>query len=216
MDCKAIIFDLDGTLLDTLGDIADAVNRVLSSRGYPVHSHETYKWFVGDGAKKLIERALPPERLSAPIVEGCLKDFINDYHANWSVATRPYPGITDLIAGLVDKRVRLAVVTNKPHQFAKAMMDYYFDAIAFRPVLGQQDRIPKKPHPQQALAAAATMGVDPAACIFLGDSAVDVETALRAGMQAVGAGWGFRSIQELTDAGAEKILEHPLDLLPMI
>jgi len=215
MDCKAIIFDMDGTLLDTLGDIADAANRVMTSRGYPVHSHEAYKGFVGNGARKLIQRALPPDRLSTPTVETCLKAFIEDYQDHWSVATRPYPGITDLIAGLVDKRIQLAVVTNKPHQFAHAMMDHYFDVHAFGPILGQQDGIPPKPHPQQALASAFAMEVNPSACLFLGDSAVDMETAVRAGMVPIGAGWGFRSEQELTDSGAVKVLHHPEDLLPL-
>ncbi len=216
MDCKAIIFDLDGTLLDTLGDIADAVNRVLVSRGYPVHSKENYKWFVGNGAKRLIENALPPDQLSPAIIEACLKEFIDDYHNHWSVTTHPYPGITDLIAGLMEKRIPMAVVTNKPHRFAQAMMDHYFDTSAFGPILGQQDGIPSKPHPQQALTAAEVMGSRSAACIFLGDSAVDMETAVRAGMQPIGAGWGFRPADELAKAGADAILARPEELLKMI
>ncbi len=216
MNCKAIIFDLDGTLLDTLVDIADAANRVLSSRGYPVHSREAYKWFVGNGARRLIERTLPPDQLSAPIIEACLNDFIIDYNDHWSVATRPYPGITELISGLMDKRMHLCVVTNKPHQFARKMMDYYFETAAFGPILGQRDGIPPKPHPQQAIEAASEIGVNPAACLFIGDSAVDMETAVNAGMQPVGAAWGFRPTKELADAGAVKILNRPQELLAVI
>lgn len=216
MDCKAIIFDLDGTLLDTLGDIADAANRIMSSRGYPVHSHEAYKWFIGDGAKRLIERALPPDQRLSPIITDCLNDFITDYHNHWAVSTRPYPGITDTITDLVSKGIQLAVVTNKPHQSAVDMMDHYFDTANFGPMLGLKDGIPPKPHPQQALFAADTMGVRPETCIFLGDSAVDMKTAARAGMQPVGAAWGFRPTRELAESGAVQILQHPQELLPMI
>ena len=164
----------------------------------------------------LIERALPTDQQTSPVIEACLDDFLTDYHNHWSVVTRPYSGITDLIAGLVEKEIRLAVVTNKPHQFAHAMMDHYFDTAAFGPILGQQNGIPPKPHPQQALTAAEAMGVEPGECIFLGDSAVDIETAIRAGMQPVGAGWGFRPVEELTEAGAVVVLDHPNELLPIL
>ena len=215
-DCKAIIFDLDGTLLDTLGDIADAANRVMASRGYPVHSHEAYKWFIGNGAQRLIERALPPDRRRSPIIAACLQEFITGYNNHWSVLTRPYPGMTDTIACLAANRIQLAVVTNKPHQFALAMMEHYFDTTEFGPILGQQQGIPPKPHPRQALSAADAMGVKPESCIFLGDSAVDMETAVRSGMRPVGAGWGFRPARELAVSGAVQILKHPQELLPMI
>lgn len=216
VDCKAIIFDLDGTLLDTLGDIADAANRVMSARGYPVHSHEDYKGFIGDGAKKLIERALPPDRRLTSIVADCLQAFLTDYHRHWSVSTRPYPGIPDTIGDLVAGGIRLAVVTNKPHPSAVAMMDHYFDATRFGAILGQQDGIPPKPHPQQALSAAKSLEVRPEACIFLGDSAVDMETAVRAGMRPIGAAWGFRPERELAGSGAVQIIRHPQELLQMI
>ena len=110
----------------------------------------------------------------------------------------------------------MAVVTNKPHRFTGLMIDYYFRTVPFRAVLGQQDGIPKKPDPGQALAAARAMDVLPAACLFLGDSAVDMKTAKRAGMLPVGAGWGFRPHRELVDAGAALVLDHPLELLPLL
>lgn len=216
MECKAIIFDLDGTLLDTLGDISDAANRVMASRRYPVHARDAYKWFIGNGSKRLIERALPPHRRLPSIITDCLQDFITDYSDHWSVSTRPYPGIPRVIAALTAGRIQMAVVTNKPHQFACDMMDHYFDTAVFHPILGQREGIPPKPHPQQALSAAKAMGVAPGSCIFLGDSAVDMETAVRAGMQPVGAGWGFRPVQELVKSGAAQILKHPRELLPMI
>lgn len=209
MNCKAVIFDLDGTLLDTLTDIADAANQALTQEGFPVHPQEAYKTFVGDGSRILMTRALPEDQRTPETIETCLQRFIEIYNRNWDRATVPYDGILDLVAVLQNKGYKLSVVTNKPHRFTGVMMDHYFMHIPFDPILGQRDDVPKKPHPQQALTAAQQMGVSPKKCIFLGDSAVDMETARRAGMQPVGAGWGFRSAKELTDAGALVVLDHP-------
>ena len=215
-DCRAVIFDLDGTLLDTLGDIAESANRVLEARGFPVHPQEAYRRFVGDGSKILITRALPEAQRTPQRIEACLQAFIRDYNNNWDRATRPYDGMVDLLQGLETRNTRMAVVTNKPHQFTTVMMEHYFASSPFDPILGQRDHIPKKPDPQQALAAAAHMGIPAAQCIFLGDSAVDMQTAQRAGMQAVGAAWGFRDVPELVQAGAGAVIDHPLELLDLL
>lgn len=216
INCRAVIFDLDGTLLDTLFDIADSANRVLNLHGFASHEREAYRRFVGDGSAILMTRALPEDRRSPELIGDCLEGFITDYGRNWHQVTRPYPGLTDLLGHLQDRQIRLAVVTNKPHRFTGSMMAYYFGDYRFNPILGQQDGIPKKPDPHQALAAADIMGVAPSACIFLGDSGVDMETALNAGMQPVGAGWGFRPAKELLDAGALTVIYHPLELLDLI
>ena len=215
-DIRAVIFDLDGTLLDTLDDIAAAANRVLTARGLPGHNPQVYRGFVGDGSEMLMTRALPPARRSKKMIRECFEAFLEDYSRNWHQATRPYAGIDDLLTRLQDRSIRLAVVTNKPHQFTRQMMEHYFAGRRFQPILGQRDGIPKKPHPQQALAAAAAMKVSPRACIFLGDSNVDMQTARRAGMLPVGAGWGFRPVAELMDAGALAVIESPGALLHMI
>ncbi|MGD9366457.1 MAG: HAD family hydrolase [Desulfobacteraceae bacterium] len=214
--CRAVIFDLDGTLLDTLTDIANAANRAMAAHGYPPHPRKAYQNFIGDGAKMLITRSLPEGCRKADIIESCTRDFITDYNHHWDRATRPYTGIMELIKALKDRAFQLSVVTNKPHRFTGAMMDHYFTNTSFAAILGQQDGIPMKPHPQQALAAAEHMGVNPSACIFIGDSALDMETARRAGMLPIGAGWGFRSIQELLEAGAMTVLNHPADLLQLL
>lgn len=216
MNCKAVIFDLDGTLLNTLGDIADAANRVLTRHGFPNHLNGDYVWFVGNGAKKLMVRALPDNQRLDEIIETCAREFIAEYKDHWHEATNVYTGISDLVLALHRKDIKLSVVTNKPHRFAGVMMDHYFKDIPFYPILGQRDDIPKKPHPQQALTAARKMGVKPSACIFLGDSDVDIKTAQRAGMHPLGAGWGFRPIEELKNAGAVKVLRHPMELLEII
>lgn len=216
MICQAVIFDLDGTLLDTLTDIADAANRALIRNGFPPHERRAYRWFIGDGSAVLVTRALPETQRSTGTVQNCLKSFIDDYSQNWCRSTKPYDGLRDLIDNLRNRKIKLSVVTNKPHQFAVSMMAHYFGDCAFDPILGQQKGVPKKPDPRMALAAAEKMDVKPAACIFIGDSAVDMKTACNAGMQPVGAGWGFRPAGELLDNGAMAVIHHPMELLDLI
>ena len=216
MIIQAVIFDLDGTLLDTLADLADAVNRVLSANGYPRHPEQDYRWFVGDGSAMLITRALPPDCRNTENVQACLERFIADYNQHWHQKTAPYPGIKELLETLQTRRLKLAVVTNKPHRFAEKMIVHYFSKGSFDPIFGQREGLPKKPDPAQALAAARQMAVAPQDCLFVGDSAVDIETARRAGMPSIGAGWGFRPKSELIEAGADYIIDHPKDLLPLI
>lgn len=216
MPGRAVIFDLDGTLLDTLDDIASAANRVLAASGYPVHDRESYRQFIGDGSKLLMTRALPPAERSAEQIQASLQAFFDDYRHNWHRQTKPYDGILDLLQGLQARRIGMAVVSNKPHHFTVLSIDYYFSHVRFYSVLGQRQGVPIKPDPQQALAAASAMGVVPGECIFLGDSAVDMETALRAGMHPAGAAWGFRSQQELLKAGAPQVIEHPREMWAML
>lgn len=216
MTIQAVIFDLDGTLLDTLADLADAVNRVLAANGYPQHPDNDYRWFVGDGSAMLITRALPPDCRDAENVHACLERFVADYNQHWHRKTAPYPGIMELLERLQKRGLKLAVVTNKPHRFAEKMIAHYFPKTSFAPIFGQREDLPKKPDPTQALAAARQMKAAPQDCLFVGDSAVDIETARRAGMRAIGAGWGFRTKSELIDAGADHIIDHPMEVLPLL
>jgi len=216
LKCQAVIFDLDGTLLNTLADIADSANRVLTAHGFPPHQEDAYRWFVGDGSAILMTRALPEEWRSPEMIKACLHGFISDYNQNWHQATRPYDDLKDLLGELQARKIKMSVVTNKPHRFTGAMMAHYFEGFGFYPILGQRDGIPKKPDPRQALSAAAKMGVPPSACIFIGDSGVDMQTARNAGMMPVGAGWGFRHPEELIRAGAVAVIDHPLELLDLI
>ncbi len=216
MTISAVIFDLDGTLLDTLEDLGGAVNRVLAGQGFPTHPLAAFRWFVGDGSRMLMTRALPADQRSPRLIERCLATLLTDYNQNWHQKTRPYDGIEALLAALTARRIEMAVVTNKPHQFTGQMVTHYFPGVPFRAVLGQQEAIAKKPDPVQALAAARTMGAAPEACLFLGDSGVDMETARRAGMAGVGAAWGFRTVEELRGAGARYIIDRPLELLALL
>jgi phosphoglycolate phosphatase len=216
MTTQAVIFDMDGTLLDTLADLADASNRMLAAHGYPTHAVDDYRWFVGDGSTMLIKRALPPGRRSPETIRICLQEFISDYNQSWDRKTVAYPGIVELLDALQDRKIKLSVVTNKPQHFADQMASHYFPNIPFNPIFGQRDGIPIKPDPAQALAAAEQMQTEPANCMFVGDSAVDMETAQRAGMQPVGASWGYRTKSELRKAGADKIIDHPSALRSLI
>lgn len=216
MTYKAVLFDLDGTLLDTLDDLAAATNRVLAAKGFAIHPHDAYRWFIGDGSAVLMERALPESARTPEMIQTCLKALLDDYGQNWHVVTRPYDGILELLDTLETRNIRMGIITNKPHPFTLLTIDYYLSHVTFNPILGQRDGIPKKPDPQQALSAAQIMGVQPADCIFIGDSAVDMFTARNAGMTGVGAAWGFRPEQELREAGAHQVIQHPLMLLDIV
>lgn len=210
---KAILFDLDGTLLDTLDDLAHAVNRVLARAGLPVHDRAAYRRFVGDGSRMLITRALPSEHRQPDRIETFLAAFKADYGRHWAEATRPYPGIPDLLAALSRRGIACGVVTNKPQSFAERCVQHFFDKTPFGIVHGQRETVPLKPHPQAARMAAAHLQVPVSNCLFLGDSGVDMETARSAGMLPVGAAWGFRPREELIRSGAHIVLEHPGEVL---
>ena len=213
MKLKAVIFDLDGTLLDTLDDIADAVNQVLTDRGMKPHNREAYRWFIGDGSRVLVTRALPEECRGDAEVDDCLAAFRERYARNWHRRTRPYEGIPRLVAMLQSAGTKMAVVSNKPHHLTETCCRHYFPNRPFDFILGQEEGRPIKPDPYPALQAATHLRMPPSDCLFLGDSGVDIETARRAGMLPIGALWGFRRRDELEVAGAAACIDHPLDLL---
>jgi len=213
---KAVIFDLDGTLLDTLEDIADSVNRVLRARGFQTHKIDAYRFFVGDGSRMLVKRALPENERSDESVERCQNAFKKDYANAWDVKTKPYDGISELLDDLVQKGVKIAVCSNKPHAFTSLCVEKLLDRWRFDQVVGQSSRYPKKPAPDSALAIAHDMGVAPSEIVFIGDSGVDMQTAVAAGMLPVGAAWGFRPEQELLENGCRFLARSPLDVLQLL
>ena len=215
MEYSAVIFDLDGTLLDTLADIADAANRVLVSRQLPPHDVPAYRHFVGDGVEALMQRAMPAEHRDAEIIASSSAQFRRVYGETWNLSTRPYPGISELLDLLVQRQVEMAVLSNKPHANTIACVDEFFDASTFAVVFGQRNGIPCKPDPASALEISSALAVSPARCLFVGDSNVDMQTAVNAGMTGIGVTWGFRSRAELLDSGAQLAIDHPLDLLDM-
>ncbi len=216
MNFRAALFDLDGTLLDTIQDIGDAVNRVLAARGCPTHTTAAYKDFVGEGAHALVERALPAGERTAEAIEETLAAYRRDYQEHWNNATQPYDGILDMLNTLKARGLKLGVLSNKPHQETLSCVRGFFPPGFFDVVLGQRDGVPRKPDPAGAFEAASKMGVSPSEILYIGDTGVDMRTARAAGMFALGVTWGFRPESELRENGAKALAHHPLDVSSMI
>lgn len=206
---------MDGTLLDTIDDIADASNRILKEMGYPEHPRESYFMFVGNGARKLIERALPEEVVTDELVDRLLSEFRVGYRSMQYNKTDLYEGIGDMLSKLKALRIPMAIVSNKPDEMVKEIADHYFDPGLFVSIAGQKDHIPAKPDPEGAFEAARDLDVSPDECLFVGDSSVDMDTALNAGMTGVGVSWGFRSVEELKAHKAAYIIDAPVQLLSL-
>lgn len=209
---QAVIFDLDGTLLNSLEDLADAANAALEGFGFPRHPVASYRQFVGDGVRVLLRRALPEQERTEQAVTRCLEVFTKEYRQGWNRKSVPYPGILELLGWLRDQGLALAVLSNKPATFIQEIMDYYFADWGFDPVYGASPEFPRKPDPAGVERIADKLGLPPAKMLFMGDSNVDMQTAKNAGAFAVGALWGFRGADELAKAGADLLLEHPMDL----
>lgn len=211
MKYKLAIFDLDGTLLDTLQDLANSLNYALKNIGFPQRSIEEVRRFVGNGIRKLIERGVPAGT-SEEETERVLADFMEHYKAHCSDSTKPYDGICELLAALKEKGYLTAVVSNKADAAVKILCEKYFPG-KFDAVVGERQCVRKKPAPDTVNSVLAQLGIDREDAVYIGDSEVDVETAKNAGMDCVSADWGFRSRAELTQAGAAKIISCPTEIL---
>lgn len=216
MKYRAVVFDLDGTLLDTLEDLADSLNRVLQAKGLPTHELEAFRYFVGNGAAKLVSRALPPAQRNDGLCADCLAAFRREYQQNWNRKTRPYEGVAELLNGLTAKGIAMAVLTNKPQHFAELCMQEFLSDWRFAMILGQRDGVPMKPNPAGSREILRSLDLPAQACLYVGDSDVDMTTALNANMLPVGAAWGFRSEEELRKAGAVEIITQPTELLALV
>ncbi|WP_319588368.1 HAD family hydrolase [uncultured Desulfobulbus sp.] len=216
MRYQAVLFDLDGTLLDTLEDLAAAANRVLAARGLPVHPVDAFRTFVGDGLKTLVERILPENQRSTERILELVASFEEEYAQSWHERSAPYPGIAGLLDRLTAQGLRLSILSNKPDPFTRLCVQQLLPHWTFDPLLGQRPGVPKKPDPSAALEVARLLGLMPAEILYVGDSGVDMRTALSAGMEAVGVLWGFRTADELRQAGAHHLIAQPEELLPLI
>ena len=213
----AVIFDLDGTLLDTIDDLADSMNHVLEENGLSAHPVEAYFQFIGNGMAKLVERALPDDlQRDAAQIEAFTEAFRIAYDARWNCKSKPYPGIPELLDALVAENVPLGVCSNKPEPFTQKCVAQLLPSWGFTCVLGHSDAFPRKPDPSSTVHIASQLGFTPADTWFIGDSGVDMQTASAAGARAVGVLWGFRSETELRDHGAMHVIETPDELRSLI
>ncbi len=216
MNTRLVIFDLDGTLLDTIGDLAVACNASLAMRGLPQHSYDDYCGFVGNGIMRLVERALPEPLRTPENVALMRADFVRCYTEHIDARTRPYEGVPELLAVLSQRGLRLAVASNKFQAGTEKLVRRFFPGIAFDPVFGQREGVPLKPDPAVAETILALTETPPGQALFVGDSGIDILTAKAAGIRSAGVTWGFRSRTELEEAGADHIVDRAEEILALL
>ena len=199
---KLVIFDLDGTLLDTIEDLGDSVNEVLSSRDFPEHTYDQYCLFIGDGMEKLIQRSIPRECLDDKLLVGkILNDYREAYSRNWNKKSKPYQGVMNLLNQLKTRDVKSSVLSNKPHQFTELCVEELIGNKYFEMVLGAKRRVKKKPSPDGAIEICHSLNIDPEETLFIGDTNVDIATGIAAGMKTIGVLWGFVKKKNLEKQG---------------
>lgn len=208
MKYQAVLFDLDGTLLDTLADLADSMNQILREYGMPEHPVDPYRYYVGDGMFNLARRASPAGTSDA--IAQAMAIRMNDvYDKNWKRKTRVYDGIPELLDAIAQPGLKMGVLSNKPDPFTQVMIKHFFGDKRFNQVYGARPDVPKKPDPAAALEIAGEFGVAPKNFLYLGDTNTDMRTGLAAGMFTIGVTWGFRPVEELREAGAMAIIDTP-------
>lgn len=209
---KAVIFDLDGTILNTLDDLADSGNHVLSAQGFPTHPTEQYKTFVGNGIPKLIRRILPPDA-SEEVFEYTLSEFQRYYGEHKNDKTAPYAEIPELLKELKDRGLKICVLSNKQHDLTVEIVKHYFGDNTFNLVRGKMEQFPAKPDPTSCNDVISLINIPKSNILYVGDSNVDMQTAHNAGLTKCGVSWGFRTVEELKSAGADYIADVPKDIL---
>ena len=208
-----VIFDCDGTLVDTLGDLSHNMNAVLRSYGFPELSEQSYREKLGWGLKKMALLSLPSDKRDDDLADKLAHDLHYCYSKNPVGFTKPYPGILELVAELKRRKIKLAVLTNKSDTAAQIVINTLFPSGSFDIIQGLTDGKPGKPDPAMAWDIMTTLDMSPRETVFAGDSEIDIQTALNAGCHAVGVSWGYRSREEVLEAGAERIIDKPEELL---
>lgn len=216
MNKRLAIFDLDGTLLDTVADLANATNYALSLCGYPTHPTEAYYQFVGNGINMLFFRALPEEARTEENVMRIRSLFVPYYNEHNADDSRPYAGVTELLELLQDKEIIIAVASNKYQQATKKLVQYFFPTIHFAAIYGQREGVPVKPDPTIVYDILEVTGIPRERTIYIGDSGVDMQTALNAGVESIGVSWGFRDEQELRENGACHIVSKAEEIAALM
>jgi phosphoglycolate phosphatase len=209
---KLIIFDLDGTLLDTIEDLANSVNFALKKNGFPIHTLQSYYYFIGNGLNKLLERALPAEHRNVEMLAALKADFISHYYVHADDLTKPYTGISELIDQLAADGYQLAIASNKIHQATVELSKRFFPNINFVAVFGQREGYEVKPHPGILEEIIEMAGVGNEEVLYVGDSGVDATTAQNAQVDFVGVLWGFRPKKELEEMGASVFVQNATEL----
>jgi phosphoglycolate phosphatase len=212
----AVTFDLDGTLLDTVDDLASAANTVLDDFGYPTHPTEAYCRFLGDGVYVLFERALPEGEATGETIERVVPAMKDLYAERWRDNTQLYPGIADLLDELTDRGLALTICSNKPDAFARRMVDALLGHWQWQAVLGQREGVPIKPDPAGPMEIVTELGIKPSQVLYVGDTNTDMLTARNCGFYGVGCEWGWRDRRELEEAGADAVIASPDQLLELL
>ena len=217
MNYEAAIFDLDGTLVNSLDDLANSANDTLHAYGFPVHEVEAYRYFVGNGSRKLIERILPEKPATdMAFVEQFMSEYKDCYARNLLQKTKPYDGIMEMLEELRRRGIPMAVCTNKHQSAAEMIVKTLFPHGIFQEIIGDQEGLPRKPDPQKVLRIMRDFGVTGEQTAYFGDTDVDMDTARNAGAFAVGVLWGFRAREELVAHGADILLTHPMELFEKV
>ena len=211
---KLVIFDLDGTLLDTLEDIGISVNFVLKELGYNQIALENFRYLVGEGTKVLMQKAMPDA--DEEKIQKALSLFEEHYNKQYSQNTKMYPDINKVLTFLARREFHMAVLSNKPHKFVKKCVLKYLDAWKFDAVYGVRENIPRKPDPAGAIEILKELDIKPQECLYVGDTSTDMITANKAGVTPIGVLWGFRDKEELLESGAKYIVKTPAELLTLI
>ncbi len=213
---KLVIFDLDGTLLNTIEDLGQAANYALERNGYATHSMASYPYFVGNGVRRLMTRVLPEDARDDDTVERVLSDFIEYYDEHCTDYTKPYSGMPELLQDLRDRGVDIAVASNKYQKAVSKIIPHFFPEIDFVAIEGHREGVNVKPDPSVVFSILARTRMAKADCLYVGDSGVDMETARRACIDSVGVTWGFRSKKELVEYHANIIVNNPVDILDVV
>lgn len=212
---KLVIFDLDGTLLNTITDLGAATNHALEQCGFPVHAPEAYPMMVGNGVSKLIERALPEDYRDPATIERMWHHFSAYYNEHLTDSTTPYAGIPELLQALTDNGIAIAVASNKYQEATSKLIKHFFGHLPWVAIEGHREGIPVKPDPSIVFRILAEHPTPKASVLYVGDSGVDMQTAGRACVESVGVTWGFRPVSELRAGYADHIIYNPSDILPL-
>ncbi|MFH6933762.1 HAD family hydrolase [Flavobacterium sp. FlaQc-30] len=215
MKYKGIIFDLDGTLVDSLHDISDAMNKVLQGLNFPTHTYETYQYFIGSGLRNLVSKALPSTNNSDEQIEICFECMINEYREMCTVKTKPYEGIIELLENLTSENIKMAVFSNKADELTKKIASEIFSN-HFDTAVGLSTEALKKPNPFEAIEISKRWNLKPEEILFVGDSDIDMQTAVNANMFPVGVSWGYRTEEELKTSGAKLVINNASELIEIL